>query len=995
MTLSADLLRQIKFDDFVVIDLETTGLEPTQDKIIEIGAVRFVNGVEKETFETLIDPERPIPDFITKLTGISDDQVKDSPKIDDKFEELQSFIGHSPLIGHQVNFDISFLEYHLRQVHQDFDHWENDAQKFKYLTNLRIDTLFLSRIFLPFLPKFKLGAVANYFEINLENAHRATEDARATGLIFLELIARTVACDIPLLKSIIRLLYRKSARVKNYFQPILDAKIAQNIEVSTAGLAENITYAQEFYNIIGEADYIAEPIEMEVANQPVDDQKIVQYLSHEGSLSQLIDNYEERDQQVTMARVVADSFSNGNFLVAEAGTGTGKSMAYLLPSVEWAVTNRANRERVVISTNTKNLQEQLFFKDIPSVYAISDQKFKAVLLKGKSNYLCLDKWKATLIDMDQRLTGAERTRILPLLLWAEQTQTGDISENNGFQLNQNLGLWTKLIAENNYCPGRTCKFYNDCFLMRARNNARRADIVVVNHSLLFSDVVTDNSILGEYHNIVIDEAHNIEKTAADYLGVRFNWWSFRNAYYKLYEEEPRKTGALVQLEFRMSQTHLPDHIASPLFKGISRLKTECIGLKRTTRSFFNELSQALRLKHAKSGENGNDEKKIRYHKNFRPFNDLSNLIDELKISLQNTRKRLSDILEVFVDIRADSFQFQDQIHREFISIESELENLFEAFEFCLKAENDQHVYWLELPFRKESNDVTFYAVPLNVAELLKNQVYDNLNTAIFTSATLTVNESFNYFKQRVGLDLLKNREIQSTILGSPFDYDSQIMLGVSDYLDDPRSERFVDQLAEMIKETHKNHSTGMLALFTSYSTLNHLYQQLKQYFEGEKILLLAQGKSGSRTNIINQFREYQNSILFGTDSFWEGVDVPGEALELLLITKLPFDVPTEPLIAARMEKIKQSGGNPFMDYAVPEAIIKFRQGFGRLIRHKEDFGAVLVCDNRLSRMQYGSQFLNSLPVEASIFRDKNDLIQGLHDWFTKGKKPARPMSEFE
>jgi Rad3-related DNA helicase len=204
----------------------------------------------------------------------------------------------------------------------------------------------------------------------------------------------------------------------------------------------------------------------------------------------------------------------------------------------------------------------------------------------------------------------------------------------------------------------------------------------------------------------------------------------------------------------------------------------------------------------------------------------------------------------------------------------------------------------------------------------------------------------------------------------------------------------VDQLSEMIKETHKNHPTGMLALFTSYSTLNYLYQQLKQYFESEKILLLAQGKSGSRTNIINQFREHQNSILFGTDSFWEGVDVPGEALELLLITKLPFDVPTEPLIAARMEKIKQSGGNPFMDYAVPEAIIKFRQGFGRLIRHKEDFGAVLVCDNRLSRMQYGSQFLNSLPVEASIFRDKDDLVQGLHDWFTKGKKPAEPMPEY-
>ena len=227
---------------------------------------------------------------------------------------------------------------------------------------------------------------------------------------------------------------------------------------------------------------------------------------------------------------------------------------------------------------------------------------------------------------------------------------------------------------------------------------------------------------------------------------------------------------------------------------------------------------------------------------------------------------------------------------------------------------------------------------------------------------------------------MENKNIKSSILGSPFDYENQIMLGISDYLDDPRSDRFIDQLAELIKETHTNHPTGMLALFTNYSTLNYLYNQLRLYFEGEKTLLLAQG-----TSIINQFREFKDSILFGTNSFWEGIDVPGEALELLLITKLPFDVPTEPLIAARMEKIKQRGGNPFTEYSVPEAIIKFRQGFGRLIRHKKDFGAVLVCDNRLSRMQYGLHFLKSLPVEATIFRDKDSLVEGLRNWFGNRK----------
>ncbi len=983
MTLTADLLRKIKYDNFVVVDLETTGLDPTEDRIIEIGVVRYVDGQEKETFETLVNPDVPIPDFITKLTGITDKDVLKSPQINEVFDSLSLFIGNSPIIGHQINFDAAFLEYHLRTKYNDFGDWDSESQRFKYLTNIRMDTLFLSRIFLPFLQKFKLGTVAAYFGIDLERAHRAIDDARASGKIFLELTERVFACDLQNLRLIIRLLYRNSARVKNYFQPILDTKLNQNIEISPATIPEDITYAHKFFNIIGEADYEAQFVEMEIENKPIDETKIINYFTNEGNLAKAINNFEEREQQIKMAKLVTDSLNNLEFLAVEAGTGTGKSMAYLLPAVEWATNNRENRERIIISTNTKNLQEQLFFKDIPTVYAVSNNKFKAVLLKGKSNYLCLDKWKSTISDMDQRLAPYERSRILPLLLWVDQTQTGDISENTGFQLNQNLGLWAKLIAENNYCPGRTCKYYNDCFLMKARNGARKADIVVVNHSLLFSDLVTDNSILGEYRNLILDEAHNIEKTAGDYLGIRFNWWSFRNAYYKLYEEQPRKTGTLIQLEFRMSKAHLPEHLSDKLYKRISRLKTECIGLKRCTKSFFSELSQNLRNKYQKTNENGFEETKIRYHQKFKFFSEVSDQIDELKSAIRNIKKRLSDLLEIFSEIHHESFQFQDQIHRELISIETDLETLHHAFEFCLEADSDQHVYWLELSSRRDSTDIAFNAVPLNIAELLKKSLYDGLHTAVFTSATMTVADSFTYFKNRVGLDLVDSQKVKSAILGSPFDYKNQILLGVSDYLDDPRSDRFSDQLADLISETHKNHPTGMLALFTNYSTLNYLFNKLKLHFEGERILLLAQGKSGNRTNIINQFREFKNSILFGTDSFWEGIDVPGEALELLLITKLPFDVPTEPLIAARMEKIKQSGGNPFMDYAVPEAIIKFRQGFGRLIRHKEDFGAVLVCDNRLSRMKYGLHFLESLPVEAKIFRDKSDLISGLNEWFSR------------
>jgi predicted DnaQ family exonuclease/DinG family helicase len=982
MLLTPEILQAIGYNDFVVLDLETTGLDPTTDKIIEIGAIRFKDGLESEIFSTLINPGVEIPDFINKLTGITNEDVQMAPTLDEQIDPLLSFLVDSTLIGHQVNFDTSFIEYQLRVRANDYSDWQNEAQRFKYLQNKRSDTLFLARIFFPFLPRLNLSSVSAYFNIDLEKAHRALDDARATGQIFLQLMERTLACNEKILRMIIRLLYRNSSRVKNYFQPILDYKIKNKIEITAGSLSEDLIYNQKFYNIIGENDYLLKPEKDEKAWRTIDSREISAYFSSGGQLQRAIDKFEQREPQIEMAQKVTEAFNLSRFLVVEAGTGIGKSMAYLLPAVSWAVANRAKHARIIISTNTKNLQEQLFFKDIPTVFACTPEKFKAVMLKGKSNYLCLDKWHATLTDMDHRLSNQERTRLLPLIVWAEQTQTGDIAENNGFQVNQNWGLWTKLIAENNYCPGRTCRHYKECFLIKARNNARASDLVIVNHSLLFSDLVTDNSILGDFANLVIDEAHHLEKTAGEYLGIRFNWWTFRNIYHKIYEEEPKKAGILVQLEYRLSKSTAAGPFQTALNNHSNRLKSECISLKQLVYQFFSQLNTKLREKYQNAQQ---EETKIRYHQNFRFFSELQLMIADIEDNLRNCKKRLSDLLNIYHELRADSFEFQDQLHRDLISCETDLITLYESFRFCIRAESNEHVYWLELPLRKESTDVLFNAVPLNIAELLNQTLYKNLHTVVMTSATISVNGSFDYFISRSGLKLDPEREIDSALLGSPFEYQKQLLLCIPDFIDDPRNERFSEQISDIIKEVHDRHATGMLVLFTNYSMLNFLYQDLKLHFNSKHVLLLAQGKSGSRNMMINQFREYRDSVLFGTDSFWEGIDVPGEALELLLITKLPFDVPTEPLIAARLEKIKQEGGNPFFDYSVPEAIIKFRQGFGRLIRHKQDFGAVIVCDNRLVRMQYGQQFINSLPVRAQIFKDKTSLFQTLELWF-KNKK---------
>ncbi len=986
MGLREELLRHLGLGTFVVVDLETTGLDPEKDRIIEIGAIKFTEGKEVEVFEQLVNPGMPIPVFITRLTGISDDDVKDKPGIDDVFPRFLQFLGDAAIVGQQVNFDASFLEYQFRKTKGDYERWEDTTQRFKYVTNLRIDTLFIARIFMPFLDSFKLAMLAKEFDYDLTRAHRAVDDARATGHVFLELLDRALAADNQILNNIINLLYPTSRRAKSFFVPILKFKEMKNIKTTGKGLVDDAYYAQSYYNVIGEGDFPAVlPPENEAELQPVEEEVIDDYFSPQGRLAKVIDNYELREPQIEMAREILSGFNEQSYVVAEAGTGTGKSMAYLVPAIEWALKNRQAGQRIIVSTNTKNLQEQLFFKDIPMLYATSRQKFKAVLLKGRYNYLCLEKWNTVMTDMNQRLSQDERTRILPLVYWVEQTRTGDIVENAGFQLERNIGLWEKLTAEPSYCPGKACKYYNECFLMKAREQARNADLVVVNHALLFADLASGHSTLGDYQILILDEAHNVEKTAADYLGIRVNYWSFRNLYHRLYEEEPKRTGAILQLDYRMSTGKVANDIRSKVSGQAQKVKIASLNFKEKTLIFFNSFSQQLRHQFGTRSAAGNEDSRVRYYKNFRYFKLLEDEIRELLSALNRLIKEVGQLVDVLEELDYNTFKFQMQITREIRALFDRAKELKEQFQFCLAGDQKNYVYWLDLPRNERTNDVAMHAVPLNISELLNTLLYPNVQTLVFTSATLAVRNSFDYFNSRVGLNLLKGKEVRSKVFDSPFNYDEQLLLAVADFLPDPRSEDYPRAVKELIINLHKKQRRGMLVLFTNYSMLNLMYNELKSHFDAENVLLLAQGKSGSRTNILHQFKENRDSILFGTDSFWEGIDVPGDALELLFIPKLPFDVPSEPVIAARMEEIKKKGRNPFMDYSLPEAVIKFRQGFGRLIRHKNDFGAVIIGDNRVSRMRYGQHFLESIFGQKQIVFKEEELYTLLENWFTEKK----------
>ncbi len=978
MELRKELLRHLGLSTFVVVDLETTGLDPEKDEIIEIGAIKFIDGEEAETFEELIDPGKPIPEFITRLTGISDADVAGKPKIDAIFPRLDRFLGGAAFVGQQVNFDASFLEYEYRKQNNDFQFWEDKVRRFKYLDNLRLDTLFIARIFFPFLREFKLASLARHLGYDLTNAHRAVEDARATGHVFLQLVDRALAVDNSVLADVINLLYANSRRAKTFFVPVLNFKKANNIKASSASLLADVRNAQQYYNIIGEGEYQFAPITDEPQLEAVGPKQIEAYFEPGGRLADRIEGYEFREPQQRMSQQILKGFNDQAFVISEAGTGTGKSMAYLVPAVEWAVRNRAAGQRVVISTNTKNLQEQLFFKDIPLLYSARKGGFKAVLLKGRANYLCLEKWHMVMSDTNQRLSQDERSRILPLVMWVGQTRTGDIAENAAFQLERNLGLWQKFIAEASYCPGRSCKHYKECFLMKAREEAKHADLVVVNHSLLFSDLAADHSILSQYQNLIIDEAHNIEKSAAEYLGVRVSYWSFRNLYHKLYEEDTKRSGLLQQLDVRMSKGILDEDERKRVSVQSQKLKRRSTELKEKVQIFYNELSRVLRQRYMNAN---NDENRVRYFKGFKYFKNLEAEIEALQRALGQLVNELGRLTGLMEELKPEQFEFQDQIFRELIAMGVDAQSLQNDFEFCVKADAENYVFWLDIPRNERNNDIQLHGVPLKIAELLKAHLFEHLNTAVFSSATLAVNGKFDYFSNRIGLSLVSGKAVYSDMLGSPFDFNEQARVGVLDFMPDPRDSNFAEELANTLKSVHAQHKTGMLVLFTSYGLLNKIYELLKPHFDGERVLLLAQGKSGSRTNLINQFKEFRDSILLGTDSFWEGVDVPGEALEILFIPKLPFDVPSEPLIAARMDEIKKRGGNPFFEYSVPEAVIKFRQGFGRLLRSRTDKGFVLVADNRLSRMQYGKQFRNSLPVQTRIYQTGQEMLEDLGSFF--------------
>lgn len=908
---------------FVALDIETTGLDPNKDAIIEIGAIKFSGRRIEDEWSTLINPGRRIPPFITQLTGITDQMVLKAPNLQSQLSSLTRFIGDNPLLGHNIRFDVSFLRPHRVLGY-----------------NETIDTYEMAAVLLPRASRYNLGALAQALGVLYPSAHRALDDARTTMGVYLRLLDEAEGLPISLVAEIVRLSEALEWGASLPFQEILKAHRREKV---SAQVLDDYTQ-KPFYKIAIRNAF--QPLQPDREPTPLDIDEVSAILEPGGMFARHFDNYEYRPQQVEMLRAVTEALSYHSHLLVEAGTGTGKSMAYLIPTALWAL---QNKRRVVISTNTINLQDQLVNKDLPDLCTALDFNIRTAILKGRGNYICPRRLE---ILRHRGPENIDEMRVLAkILVWLLSTQTGDYSEIN---LNGPIErmVWDRLSANDEGCSAEVCikRFNGACPFYQAHLAANSAHLVVVNHALLLADVATGNRVLPEYDYLIVDEGHHLEDATTNALSYRVTQTDIERT---LRELGGPTSGAL---GWALSATLglLKPEEYGVLNMLVQQATNYTFRLETLLKRFFQSIDQFL-LDQREGREMGlySHQERITSATRTQPA------WGEVELTWDDVQNSLVPLLDHLTKLAQGFSEIQDRLIEEDQELYGSLINLYHRFyEFSNEIQalvfepSSDRVYWVEI--QPNGYRLILHSAPIHIGSLMDKYLWREKAAVIVTSATLTAAGEFDYLRGR-----LSAADADELALGSPFDYENAALLYLVNDIPEP-GDRHGHQRSLESGLINLCKATGgkTLVLFTSYDQLKRTSQAISPVLARSSIFVYEQGEGASPHSLLDTFRNSQRAVLLGTRAFWEGVDIPGDALSVLVIAKLPFDVPSDPLVAARAETFE----TPFYEYSLPEAILRFRQGFGRLIRTQSDRGVVAILDKRILSKRYGQLFLDSLPT---------------------------------
>lgn len=901
----------------VAIDIETTGLNDERDAVIEIGAVKFKGHRVEDEWSTLVNPGRHIPEFITGLTGISDVEVRHAPRLRDIAHELEAFAGNAPLVGHNIRFDLGFLQ--------------KQAGVLQY--NEIVDTYEIAAVVMPAASRYNLGALGKQLGILLPATHRALDDARVTMAVFNKLLELVRELPLDLLAEIVRHGEVLEWDANWAFQEVLRSRAKEGIKAKKAP-KPTVIFDEDNYPPLDNPEHPA----------PLNEEEAASILEYGGPFSRYFEGFEQRPEQIAMLRAVANALSYGTHLMVEAGTGVGKSFAYLIPAALFALQNNT---RVIVSTNTINLQDQLIQRDLPNLSRALDLDFRFSVLKGRSNYLCPRRLE------NMRHFGprnADEMRVLAkVLVWQLNNSSGDRSEIN-LTGPIEREVWNRLSAEDDACTAETCikRTGGACPFHRAKTAAQSAHVLVVNHALLLSDVATENKVLPEYSHLIIDEGHHLEAATTNALSFRLSQIDLERM---MKEIGGTNSGVLGRVLSETNETLRPSDFGL-LQQKISRATDKAFRIEQMNREFFNVLGEFARIQ-----REGQPQSNYAWQMRILPATRTLPYWDEVEMAWDATSETLRNLLTDLGEIKKNIGDLYADGHDELEDVIGDFGNLIRR---VTEAETNissmisdpaaNMVYWIEV--QPNQNRLSLNAAPLSVAGLVEKHLWHEKRSIILTSATLTAHGEFQYLRNILGAD-----EADEMQLGSPYDYESAALLYIANDIPEPNQNGYEQILNKTILNTAKASGGRMLVLFTSYAALKRTAQAITAPLAREEIFVYEQGDGASPNALLESFKATERAVLLGTKSFWEGVDVPGEALSIVVITKLPFDVPTDPLIAARSEMYEDS----FNQYYLPEAILKFRQGFGRLIRTQSDRGVVAILDRRVLTKQYGRLFLESLP----------------------------------